>query len=138
MLDDLLTVSEGLYEVKNYILKIVSWFSLLSGLLILFEPSFSVGLVPESLVENTLRNIILGTGLMGLGAVLMTGLPNLTKIWEKIEYGVPMVAFFLGLSAVYINQWGTETFIQNLMGYLVLASIAGMVIVFVQVVYKSE
>lgn len=138
MIDELITVLEPVLDFKNYFLKIISYFSLIYGLLILFEPAFSVGLVPEGLIESTLRNTLIGTGFMGLGAVFMTGVPNISKIWENIEYGVPMVGFFLGLSAVYINIWGSEAFVQNLMGYMVLASIAGMAIVFIQAVYKQQ
>ena len=138
MIDDLIAVLDVILGFKNYIIKVISWFSLIFGLLILFEPAFSVGLVPEGLIESTLRNTLIGTGLMGIGAVFMTGIPNISKMWENIEYGVPMVAFFLGLSAVYINIWGSEAFVQNLMGYMVLASIAGMAIVFIQAVYKQQ
>lgn len=139
MIDDLLEIVLDLgTEIRGSFVKILGWLLLGIGLAILAEPVLGTGLLAEQFSQPTLHNNLLGSGVMALGAVMLSGIPSFSGIWDKIEYGGPLLAFFLGVTFIYISTWGTENFIKNVLGYSVIASISVMLIGIIRMIYSAE
>ena len=118
--------------------KLMGYLFSIIGLLILAEPHFSTGLLTDTFVGDTWQINAVGMLLMTVGAVLVTGMPTVNSIWKKIEYGVPFVIFIIGFSLLYINTYGGDYFIQNVMTYTLFGFVTATLIVAIQSIYGEE
>lgn len=118
--------------------KLIGYILSLFGLLILGEPHLGTGILTDTFVGDTWQINAVGMLLMTVGAVLVTGLPTANGIWEKIEYGVPFIIFIVGFSLLYINTYGGDFFVQNVMTYTLFGFVTATLIVAIQSIYGSE
>ena len=107
------------------------------GLLILAEPHFSTGLLTEAFIGDSWEVNAIGMLVMTVGAILITGLPTFNGLWDKIEYGIPLLLFFVGFSLLYINTWGTDKFLLNISSYILFSTVAVIIIAGIKVVYSD-